>query len=326
MPSIIIINDIQIKSTQPYFDATRDFLRWVVEQSWNNESNYLWLNGDIYEHSNPSNEEQSAIHEFLNKCKFKKVYLLEGNHDKSWNSKSALKPLASAHTNVEVIDFPTILKLGNLNILGLPHMMPFELSDNLTMKSFYENLPEEFTKETYDLCLGHYEDHKVAFKGKGINTSYLNVKKYYHGHLHLYINEEYQGVPVIRTYAEVGQHNKLLMVDTITKENSYIEVPKFLDFVNVEYPNDLNDTNWKYPIYNIKNCPNKKMAKSLYAEKYKSETKYIREYEVIKKDRSISGEVESNKGRQSINEYFSDYRENIELNDEVIKLVNEGIE
>lgn len=100
----IVVGDIHLKKSEPKFSQGKMFLDWLVSQSFNNKENDLVLLGDLCDVNSPPEMLEVFVDYFLNKFKFYKITILQGNHDCNLISSilSVFRPLP----NVEVITEP----------------------------------------------------------------------------------------------------------------------------------------------------------------------------------------------------------------------------
>jgi hypothetical protein len=276
--NLIRLNDLHIREKRPFYDALKSFFDWFLKTSGiNTKENILWINGDIFHKAHPTPHEYTMFFDFIERCKFKKIYLLTGNHDYALLTGNSLEPFINFQNRVYVIENPEIIKIENLDILALPYIYDFVL-DNNTMKNYYENLPEEFSNKKYDYVFYHFEDKTAEFReGHGVNIDYLNADYFDAGHIHVNFNDHYHGVPVISRFDERGHEGTILSIDCLTKDRKIIKVPKFLDYYEVTYPNDFPNLDKDiYPIYNLHDVPTKNIAESYYTEKYKDRELWFR--------------------------------------------------
>jgi DNA repair exonuclease SbcCD nuclease subunit len=328
MSQLIELNDLHIKEKEPFFSANRDFFEWTLNQPWNNSDNILIQKGDLFNNSHPTPTENDLVCSFLRRCKFKQIYLMKGNHDFSYKFKNSLKPLKNISENIILIEEPCKIKIDNLNILLLPNLYDDEIN-NKKMKEYYENLPDDLKDNKYDYCFYHFEDNtsNTSRLNNGINLSYLDVNIYSGAHIHKNDGNHYNGVHIPTRFDEKGQHNPISIIDTINKNRSFIQVPYFLDFIEVVYPNDLNNNNNDniiYPIYDILDVPSEVLAKNFYKEKYKDTDKiYFRKFFKKINEKKLNNEcniIVNDNNKKSIKDYFNKYVEDNNLENMLIDI------
>jgi len=306
---IIIFGDDHIRYDEPFFSAKKDYFQWVIQQDFNNKDNIAIHVGDLFHSNHPTPREYDLAYWFLQKLRFSKVFILSGNGIHEYNRVKetyAIKPLDRID-NVEIIIKPQESKLGNLNILFLP-WIPSRYYNDMTMREWYEGLPEK----EYDYIFGHFA-HK-EFYGTEIDISQLKGKKRM-GHIHV-PDDEYVGVNTITRADEKGIHCRLNCIDMFTGEEELIEIPKFLDYYEVEYPNKLPDNiEARYSIWTVTNAPSKEKAEQKYS--------YIYIKNIVLDNKSLSRSNNKNTNitgkKASIREYFDFFIQDYGISKEIEK-------
>jgi len=300
--SLIICGDLHFREEQPFYNIAVKFIDWLSKQF--NENDSLLLLGDVFDKSKPSAlEYHLAIESFSKKLKFKKIYIIHGNHTWSRKYGSALEPL-KLYKNIEIIYQPTILEIENKKCICLP-FYPYSYKEEdktiIQMKERYEkiHLEEGFDKADYIFAHLFYKE----FFGDFIDIS--NIKgKLVCGHYHVQ-EENYLGTPFPQSYTEKDQIGHLLKIDDDKEE--YIDVPKFLEYRDMKYGEKVSHLKEVEYIYTIKNAPSFKEAYSKYPNLH------IRRIELeSKEDESVH--YESLDKVKSVREHLVDF-----LNEKKIK-------
>ncbi len=253
---LILFGDQHVTHEEPFFIVKNKYFQWVVNQPFNNETNTAVFMGDFFHSNEPTPKEYEMVHYFLMQLKFKEVIILSGNGIHEYNrSKNnwAIDPLA-VHENIYLVKHPTIQKIGELDILMLP-WIPGKFYNDKTMKEWYENYDDIKEKE-FDYVLGHF-NHKEFF-GHIIDISYIKTKNTRMGHIHI-PDGEYVGVDTITRYDEKGIDCKLNIIDLDTGEEEFIDIPRFFDYVEVDYNEELK-TDIPYFKLDVVNAPSKEKA------------------------------------------------------------------
>lgn len=295
MSKIICIGDLHLDIKEPHFNAGREFVRWFLDSEYNSSENIMLMLGDLYHHASPNPKVHELGIHFIKECKCFKKYILAGNHDfnklqESWS----IQPLSKIE-DVELILTRTYLENfhnSGLNFLFLPFVYDkSRVLGNITQKDFYE---QSFEKADFvHYVFHHLEDETISFNGdyNGINLSQYKNAKRVGGHIH-HRQKGYLGSSIIGRFDEKDKKSYLLEIDLKTKEENYVELPRFLNYINLDYSVDKVpystlssfENNGKgyfeYRIYDILNAPSRDEAYS----KFKG--LYIREV-FLKKDESI---------------------------------------
>lgn len=244
----------------PFLEAHRYYIDWFLKQEWNNEDNIFFSLGDFFHKPYPEPAVYDEAMRWLSGCKFKKIYILIGNHDfkRSLNAYS-VDPFQN-DPRVEIIYEPQKIDFGKVSALCMPHI--FRTKENeLSMDAYYSQFIESYEGEQ-DYLFYHFEDETASFSGKGIDLTSLSGKRC-GGHIHTVNNQNYYlNMPVNSRFDERGQDNSLMMLDMETKEETEISVPKTIDYYVVNYPDPLPEVDAQFPIWDFENCNLKK--KELY--------------------------------------------------------------
>lgn len=340
MSKLIVCKDLHVRSNKPYYLAQTDFIEWLGNQDWNNENNSILFLGDLFHEANPDSLSNSLVLDlFENKIKTKKSYILCGNNAHEYNSikkSHAIDILSPLNKNIELIFKPSILEISNIKCLILPFINKKEFIpvEYKSMREYYENLPDEFKSIKYDFLFSHIEDETIQFSKthKGINLSYLNITERIQGHIHNAKPNYNLGMPVLSRYDEKDEKPQILIIDTQSKEKTYIDVPEFIQFYDIEYNVDLLDKkfNSKYKIFTIKECININSAKEMYNEKYKKQIEnnefYFRKFELKKEkidnENLLNVQVKNN---LSLKNFLNDFFEINKISNKVRERINNKI-
>ena len=288
--NIIVCGDLHFTSRKPFFYMQQDFIKWFVEQDFNNNLNYCLFVGDMYDLEEPDTETNLMMFDFISKLKFKKIFVVCGNHPYSKEKNIYSEEFLNVFNNVLVITKPEIINIDSYKILALPYIYDFSYDTTKTMKQLYENLPEQFSKEEYDIVTGHFSD--VQMFNDGINVDYIKAKKRIFGHIHIHQeNDNFVGSPYILRYDERNKVSRLVSISLETNEFRDIKIPTFIEYNKAIYPDDLPDTDFLYTIWDIKNAPSREIVRQFYEQKYGKKI-YFRDIEKTKLIEALNNENE----------------------------------
>ena len=319
---LVVAGDIHLQLSKPKKLQCLDFLNWLFSQDFNNENNSLLLLGDLCEINSPFELFGVFVDYFTNKSKFAKIYLLQGNHDLA--NQSTILSLFRPLPNIEVITEWKTLKFCNCNLIMLPHFN-HEGTDKVSMIELYSNLYKTITEE-FDYAFGHIEDQTQHFSKKYPDTSKLKVKQWMNGHVHtptIQNGGNYLGSATLNSSTESGNTKYLAIIDGETKEYELKEIPKFLEYYEVCFPNSLPKIETKYGLFLIKDAIDKKTA----IEQYEKEAKnlgfdfYCRKV-LIKRTKSIDIDSDDLKSEKPT---FQKFAKTVGLSNEVFDICNEVI-
>jgi len=318
---LIVLGDIHFRDLvsadrkQPFQLAVRKFFDWFCGSKYNSPEYILLFLGDLTEKSiNQGELNDFFIELFTKRIKTKKILILSGNHD--MNREGSNLSTFRSLDNIDIFDEPCSMVIDNTTFLMLPHLQK-------NMKKTYENLPEEITGLFYDYAFAHLMDETKDFGGgKGIDLSYLNIKQRVFGHDHNFDLDKggnYLGSISPNSYTERDSKKYIYEIDTETKEGNYIEVPVFLGYKEVEYPNPLPESEYDYTIWTIKESLDKGQTILFYS---KNDDFYYRRIE--KKKSKEEKEIEERKKQKeftSIEQYVKLYKESVGLKESVFEIV-----
>ena len=319
---LVVVGDIHLQCREPKKSQCLDFLSWLFNQDFNNENNSLLFLGDLCEINSPYELYEVYVDYFVNRSKFEQIFILQGNHDCANISTvlSLFRPLP----RVKVITNWEIIKFYNCNLIMLPHFN-HEGTDKVSMIELYSNLYKTVTEE-FDYGFGHIEDDTQNFSKHYPSTKNLKVKQWMNGHVHtptIQNGGNYLGSATLNSSTEHGNTKYLAIIDGISKKYTLQEIPKFLEYYEVCFPNSLPKIETKYGLFLIKDAIDKKTA----IEQYEKEAKnlgfeFFARKVLIKRTKSIEMndlEICSEKPN------FETFAKAVKLDDEIIDICKEII-
>lgn len=177
------------------------------------------------------------FNKFLHDTGIEMITLL-GNHDIYWReSLSVNSPteVLGPEFNINIVDKPTTLKIGNIHCDFIPWMC----DEN------YEECIDFMKKSSSDYCFGHFEIagakmYKGAESHSGLSAEiFRDYKRVFSGHFHtqtLFENIQYVGTPYEITWEDYNDPRGFHILDTETGTIEFIENPHTM-FTIVEYSN-----------------------------------------------------------------------------------------
>ena len=323
---LVVCGDIHLQNKEPKKSNAIDTLNWIFDnEELNNKNNSLLLLGDMCEVNSPFELYGIFVDLFTNKSSFAKVWIVQGNHD-CINMSSVLSLFAPLK-NVEVIQEWKIIDFYNTKILTLP-FYSHEGSTKKPMKDVYSHLyeNEEIKDVEFDYCMGHIEDETNHFSSKNFcDLSQLKVKHFLHGHIHtcnLDKGGRYLGSACMNSSTEHGNTKYLAIIDGETKEYELKEIPKFMEYYTVEYPNKLEKPKTRYAIFTVKNA----LDKNVTLEEYSKQAKELGfEFYTNKILKQRVTEVEIDNVEKSEKPNFETFAKSVGLSNEVFDICNEVI-
>lgn len=326
---LIVVGDMHLQNKEPKKSQCLDVLDWIFNSDFNNPNNTLLMLGDLCEINSPYELYEIFIDCFENRSRFAKILIIEGNHECA--NQSTVLSLFRPLKNVEVITEWKAWKYYNCTLLFLP-FYNHEGTDKKPMVEEYSNLGgkiatfngEGFSDE-FDYGFGHIEDDTEHFSKKFCDTSKLKVKTWMNGHIHtanIQNDGHYLGACTLNSSTESGRTPYIAKINGETKEYELIEVPKYLEYYIVEYPNKLEKPKTKYAIFTVKNALDKNVALEEYSKQAKEMGFEFYTNKVLKQRVT---EVEMNDVEKSEKPTFEKFSKSVGLSNEVFDICNEVI-
>ena len=250
---MIVIGDIHAKSKEPFRSS---ILKFFDSMLFKYSEETVILCGDLFDTSAPHND---IIYEIVYKLLlFKKIYIINGNHDNSKIKGSVLLPF-SHHDSIEVLNLVTEITIENKKCIFIPYA--------------YNNMREEYEglEGNYDFIFTHITPLECAFGEEGMDLKLEGT--YIHGHTHIqkdftdkHDNKHYVlGVPLPTRHLEQNQDHRILKIDD---EFTFAPVEQYFTYETINFGDEVKDKN---NIINVKNAPSVQAV----LDKYKGF--YIRE-------------------------------------------------
>ena len=319
---LVVCGDIHLQCREPKKSQCLDFLSWLFSQDFNNENNSLLFLGDLCEINSPYELYEVYVDYFVNRSKFEQIFILQGNHDCANISTvlSLFRPLP----RVKVITNWEIIKFYNCNLIMLPHFN-HEGTDKISMVELYSNLYKTVTDE-FDYGFGHIEDDTQNFSRHYPSTKDLKVKQWMNGHVHtptIQNGGNYLGSATLNSSSESTNIKYLAIIDGETKEFELKDIPKFMEYYTVEYPNKLEKPKTKYAIFTVKNVLDKNTAIEEYSKQAKEMGFEFYTNKVLKQ-RVTEVEIDDDL-EKSEKPTFQKFAKTVGLSNEVFDICNEVI-
>lgn len=307
---IAILGDLHIRTKSPYFQSSKKVLNWILDNNEiNNENTLIISGGDLFDTELNNGELNELLHSFFDNLKNKEKIITTGNHDTSKENGNALQVLSNIK-GMTIIEEPTNMLIDGLHFLFLPHI--FSNKEGITMEDRYSNLHLEdaFKDQKFDYCIAHLMDETRQFhkKSKVCDLSNLDIKKKVFSHDHNYNLDKggnYLGSLQPNSSTETDKEPKIYIIDLEKGEDYTIDVPLFINYFNVKYPNPLPKKceEVDYPIINIIDSLDKAESTKYYKDLAKDKGIDLHINRVFRKKlMNDKEEVKSEKGK----EYKSD--------------------
>lgn len=319
MSKIVVFGDLHFRDTEPYYSCCRQFIDWFESTEENNSDNIGFFLGDIFHKPKNSGQTNDLVVEFfLRKLRFKKIYILRGNHDFSKREGDALQIFDSIE-NIEIIRFPEELEIEDVPVLCLPYLYPFQV-EKKSMKDLYgdSSFYDRFELD-HRYIFGHFGEETAGTYGVEVTLPKELKGTRIFGHIHSQMNSVYLGTPYRTRYDEKNRKKfELLSIDTSTGNSERIEIPDLLQYDTITFGDDVKDSE-VLTIYDIENAPSIEDA----YEKYNF--LYIREVrkKFQKQERTVSEtELVDN---LSLKDLFAEYATINKVSNDVQELILEEL-
>jgi predicted phosphodiesterase len=321
--NILVVGDLHLQEREPKKSQTLHILQWIADSQHNNENTILLLLGDLVESINSIPELLEVyVDLFLNQCRYKEIWILQGNHDCSIQSTilSTFRPIKK----VKIITKLEEKMYGNTRMLFLPHYK-HEGTTLPKLKDYYSSLtfPYEF-----DYCFSHVSDETIP--GQECNLSQLKVKQYLSGHSHHFNIDKgghYLGSAVLNSKAETGKTPYAALINATTAKYELIELPKTLEYYEVHYPEELPTISTHYGLFTVFDSIDREETLKYYQSQAKEKNINFFPLKIIRQKTKEEELLFSQKNDtlKTDKEYFDDYVKLYSVNEEISKICREII-
>jgi calcineurin-like phosphoesterase family protein len=275
MNEVIAFGDLHLSDERPWNAAVgKEILNYIRTCPYNTEENVGLFLGDLTEHVRVDGQTYNLLLEILDSLKFKKTYIVRGNHDfkKKKYRNDLTSPLrvleeGTRFPNIKLITEMTVIEECDLKILALPYIMP---SEKHSLKD-YESFTPLVADVEYDIIAGHFADtSSSATRGESIDISYLKATYRCMGHIHNPISTSYIGALVPNATSEANQLRGIRVYwkgacGYAEQRSEKLKTP-LADYYEVRYPDPLPKTKALVPIWTIANCRDEAVARAQYGE------------------------------------------------------------
>lgn len=225
---ILFIGDPHLRIN--HFEQSVAFLRWVEQVADEYSPNVVCNLGDTFHnHAVLRSELMEEFRRHVSTITANRPYwYVLGNHDQykpKDNKYHALQPFAGMNN---LVIFDEIRNLNSHDITVVPYVQKFE----------------DFPRSTNRVCITHNTfigaDYGFKREDCGINADKINADIIISGHIHKrqsFGNVIYPGTPYAHSANDVDQTKGLLLFDTATYEQKFIESP-FPKWRSIEFEID----------------------------------------------------------------------------------------
>lgn len=295
---IIVLGDLHFRADHPWFmEAAERFLSWFEDWEENNPNNQLVLLGDLVETPTNGGIVVDYLERLYRYSKFDHIHVIVGNHD----FKRIDKKYQLAYKFLERKHEVTIYnKKSEVTIQGIDCLMMPYLVSTVKMPSpnrFYSNLWKKL-KEKKDIAFGHLQDINSTLPG-GIKNLDKLADKVCLGHIHTRVHYNYLGSIYPLNHGQNGQrcYRSYEILNGILMEIDH-KLPNFLEFIIINYGDDIKPTDALVPVYVMHKCPKEGLLDSKY------DGLFIRKYFKASEKNDSASDKDL---RKTTAEYFTDF-------------------
>lgn len=219
MAKILFIGDPHLRINN--FEQSKNFLDWVGEQVKATNPDIVCNLGDTFHdhavlRSELLKEFQDHVHYITFNCGKPYWYVL-GNHDQYKPKDNKYHALQTFNMNgFRVFDKPEFVTLDSGPVSIVPYVQNFD----------------DFPKQTYPICITHNTfigaDYGFKREDAGVDAGKISADIIISGHIHKrqsFGKVVYPGTPFAHSASDVDQTKGLLLFDTATYEQTFIESP-----------------------------------------------------------------------------------------------------
>lgn len=267
------LGDLHINFNHDWDDELfNNFLNWFISIDFGPKDDCELIQlGDVTDKS----ANRGKVIEFVTKFfieaqkKFKKIYILGGNHCGSLRNNEyqySTQFLSYFENIVTIYDEMIFLTENGFKVLALP----YKRVNGKTLDDYYSyDLPKEYYTTKIDLICGH-----VALKEKGnffggieVNK-FKNAKNYIFGHIHTRFGQfkDYYTGSVLPNKIDEVKTEFPRIIKCIGGED--IEIPDFIKYDTLLFGEEANINDNLIHIFTITNCKNINQAKQQYPNLY----------------------------------------------------------
>lgn len=283
--AVVFFGDVHFDDSHPYFiHASESFLKYFDSLEENCSKNTAVFLGDLTEKFLVSGRVYDYLTQLLiTKNRFSKTYVLVGNHDikKHQGEDLLVFEFARNYPTVEILNRPAqVLYIEDLKVLSLPffHFIMDSSGNIVSMTEYYNQLSKVYSKESFDLILGHVTVKPVndelknrnvqnlLFQKDLVDLSGISYGKKIIGHIHKRILPYYIGSIFPLSRDEMDLSRSLIIYQRCTWAEK--KLPEFIRFVDISYPDSLSvendDTAYVVTVYQ---CDNESLAEDFYCKR-----------------------------------------------------------
>ena len=215
MNKILFIGDPHLRMSN--FQQSIEFLRWVEKQVETHRPDIVCNLGDTFhDHAVVRSELLKEFQDHIRNCLFnsQRYWYILGNHDQ-------YKPKDNKYHALQTFNLHRLRIFDTVQDVG----------DNITVVPYVQKF-EDFPLNTNQICITHNTfigaDYGFKREDAGVNADKVSAEVIISGHIHKrqsFGKVIYPGTPFAHSASDVDQTKGLLLFDTATYEQTFIESP-----------------------------------------------------------------------------------------------------
>lgn len=272
MSSIVVFGDLHLNDERPWsLEAGRALLDYLKNDCVDNcDSNIGIFLGDITEKASISPLVYEMLFSFLSNLRFKRTYILSGNHDRKRKRGQLFSPLSflqledSPYKNIRYITSPELVEEEGMPLIFLPFKSHTEEPN---MSQYVDGLEPAWYLKKNAKIFGHFTDTSNT----SLRDNFIDVTKFQGeiilGHIHMPLSPNYVGsvVPNSTTEKQIKRFYRVYEKDGGHKK---VALPSIIDYYEVKFPEPITPPDCKVPVYTVFNCQSVEAAINLYPDVY----------------------------------------------------------
>ncbi len=270
--SIIVFGDLHLNDERPWsLEAGKALLDYFKNDcADNNDNNIGVFLGDITEKASISPLVYEMLFSLLSNLRFKRTYILSGNHDRKRKKGKLFSPLSflqledSPYKNIRYITNPELYEEEGIPLIFLPFR---SISEEPNMSQYVEGLDSSWYLMKNAKIFGHFTDTSNT----SLRDNFIDVTKFQGeiilGHIHMPLSPNYVGSVVPNSITEKGIE-RYYRVYSKSGSHRKVKLPSIIDYFEVTFPEPIVAPTCKVPVFTVLNCQSVEAAVNLYPDFY----------------------------------------------------------
>jgi hypothetical protein len=258
------ITDCHIKNEEPFFRAGVALDHYIIDLLVKETEPFIFLDsGDRFHVSKETGRVNNKVASFflrlagIENCKC--IYIMQGNHDVKEETGSALDVLSCMDSKIWLVEEPLLISKNRIadidetddRIYLLPYMKPYSVTGYSNIKSYGD---EAFHRSYYEKRNGNWDEIKKSIKLVSMHGGDETTGKLFmnadisflpgirsNGHIHKQVSVNHLPSAMVTRRDETDKKCFIRKIDLKTWEIMNIEIPLFLNYVQIQYGDDVEN-------------------------------------------------------------------------------------